>query len=505
MHTCEGRRSSWASTRIEVSGLGYAVGGVEILKCVDAGMPGGEITAVVGPSGAGKSTLLRAINRLIEPSSGEVYLDGVPTSGLDPLQVRRRVGMVFQIPVLFGGSVEEAVLYGARLSGKDADPGRLLEMVGLDVSLAGRDPQALSVGQQQRVTMARALALEPEALLLDEPTSALDQAARRRIEELVRDLNTRLGLTMVFVSHDLAQVERAADRVVAYWRRKGAWGRGIGTISSPVRESGRGDSSRGGSSMEGLQTVGSALLTLGLVTVAVALSFYERLGLEKDIGVAVVRSFVQLAAIGYVIDFIFGLDSLEVVVLLLAGMVLFAAWTSARRARDVPRAFLVAAVAVGVAAVATLGLLLTLRIVPATARYLIPLGGMVIGNSMNAASLTMTRIRDDVAEQRPKVEAALALGATSRQAVAPILRTALQSAPIPLIDATKTTGIIFLPGAMVGMIIAGADPLEAVRLQIIVLYMLLGSVSIAAILVGTLSYRSFFTPRNQLQTSPPEH
>jgi ABC-type sulfate/molybdate transport systems ATPase subunit len=119
------------------------------------------------------------------------------------------------------------VLYGARLCGKDADPGRLLEMVGLDASLAGRDPQALSVGQQQRVTMARALALEPEALLLDEPTSALDEAARRRIEELVRDLNTRLGLTMVFVSHDPAQVERAADRVVvlAEGRSVGAWDR----------------------------------------------------------------------------------------------------------------------------------------------------------------------------------------------------------------------------------------------------------------------------------------
>ncbi|MDQ4127197.1 MAG: iron export ABC transporter permease subunit FetB [Actinomycetota bacterium] len=251
--------------------------------------------------------------------------------------------------------------------------------------------------------------------------------------------------------------------------------------------------------MEGLQTVGSALLTLGLVAVAVALSLYERLGLERDIGVAVVRSFVQLAAIGYVIDFIFELENVGAVALLLAGMVLFAAWTSARRARDVPRAFPVAAVAIGVAAVGTLGLLLALGVVPATARYLIPLGGMVIGNSMNAASLTMTRIRDDVKEQRPKVEAALALGATSRQAVAPILRTALQRALIPLIDATKTTGIIFLPGAMVGMIIAGADPLEAVRLQIVVLYMLLGSVSIAAILVGTLSYRSLFTPRHQLR------
>ncbi len=251
--------------------------------------------------------------------------------------------------------------------------------------------------------------------------------------------------------------------------------------------------------MEGLQTVGSALLTLGLVAVAVALSLYERLDLEREIGIAVVRSFVQLAAIGYVIDFIFGLESIGAVALLLAGMVLFAAWTSARRARNVPRAFGLVALAVGVAAVATLGLLLALGVIPATARYLIPLGGMVIGNSMNAASLTLTRIRDDLTEQRPKVEAALALGATSRQAVAPILKTALQNALIPLIDATKTTGIIFLPGAMVGMIIAGADPLEAVRLQIVVLYMLLGSVSIAAILIGTLSYRSFFTHSHQIR------
>jgi putative ABC transport system permease protein len=251
--------------------------------------------------------------------------------------------------------------------------------------------------------------------------------------------------------------------------------------------------------------VGSALLTLALVAVAVGLSLYERLGLERDIGIAVVRSFVQLSAIGYVIDYVFGLESLGAVVLFLAGMVLFAGWTSARRARGVPRALPVAAVAVGVAAVATLGVLLILQIVPATARYLIPLGGMVIGNSMNAASLTLTRIRDDLSEQRLKVEAALALGATSRQAVSPILRTALQRALIPLIDSTKTTGIIFLPGAMVGMIIAGADPLEAVRLQIVVLYMLLGSVSIAAILVGLLSYRSFFTARHQLQTAPLEH
>lgn len=213
--------------KIEVRRLRYGVGGTEILAGVDALVPDGEVTAVVGPSGAGKSTLLRAINRLIEPSSGEVYLDGEPTGSLDPLELRRRVGIVFQIPALFGASVEEALLYGARLAGRSADPGRLLELVGLDPSVSGRVPETLSVGQQQRVSVARALALEPEALLLDEPTSALDEAARRKIEDLVRDLNARLGLTMVFVSHDLSQVGRVADRVVllAEGKSVGEWER----------------------------------------------------------------------------------------------------------------------------------------------------------------------------------------------------------------------------------------------------------------------------------------
>ena len=189
--------------------------------------------------------------------------------------------------------------------------------------------------------------------------------------------------------------------------------------------------------------------------------------------------------------------------LLLAVMVGFGGWTSSRRAFGVPRAFPLATAGIGSAAVCTLGLLLVLQIVPPTGRNLIPLGGMVVGNSMNTASLTLARIRDDLHAQRSNVEAALALGATSRQAVSPILRTSLRSAMIPLIDSTKTAGIVFLPGAMAGMIIGGADPLEAVRLQIVVLYMLLGSVSITAILVGLLSYRSFFTPRHQLRPAPP--
>jgi ABC-type methionine transport system ATPase subunit len=213
------------SLGIRISDIGYATGGAEILRGVNADIPGGNITAVVGPSGAGKSTLLRTINRLIEPTSGEVYLDSEPTSGMDPLELRRRVGMVFQLPALFGATVEEATLYGARLAGRSADTDQLLEIVGLVASFKDKAPQSLSVGEQQRVSIARALALEPEALLVDEPTSALDEAARRRIEDLIQELNASLGLTIVLVSHALDQVERVADRVVflAAGRSEGEW------------------------------------------------------------------------------------------------------------------------------------------------------------------------------------------------------------------------------------------------------------------------------------------
>jgi putative ABC transport system permease protein len=139
--------------------------------------------------------------------------------------------------------------------------------------------------------------------------------------------------------------------------------------------------------MEGLRAVETALLALGLVAVAVALSLYERLGLQGDIMIAVVRSFVQLTAIGFVIEFIFGLENVGYVALLLLVMVGFGGWTTSRRAEGVPRAFLLAAAAIGLAAVSTIGLLLLLQIVPPTAQYLISLGGMVIINSINTASL----------------------------------------------------------------------------------------------------------------------
>ena len=200
-------------------------GEAEILRGVSFAVRAGEVFSVVGPSGAGKSTLLRTLNRLVESTAGNIFLDGAPIEEIDPLQLRRRIGMVFQLPALFGDTVEDAVLYGVRLAGKRADVERLLGLAGLAPSLASRNPQSLSVGQQQRVSIARALALEPEVLLMDEPTSALDQVARQRIEDLIGQLNKELGLTIVVVSHALDQVERIADRVVLLieGRSEGEW------------------------------------------------------------------------------------------------------------------------------------------------------------------------------------------------------------------------------------------------------------------------------------------
>jgi len=146
---------------------------------------------------------------------------------------------------------------------------------------------------------------------------------------------------------------------------------------------------------------------------------------------------------------------------------------------------------------------IALGIFPATPRYLVPVGGMVIGNSMTSAAVALNRLGEDVHDQARKIEATLALGATSTQAITPLVRRSLRSGMITLVDSTKTTGLIFFPGTMVGMLLAGANPTDAVRLQLILLYVLLGAVSIAALMSITLARRNFFTPAHQLR-EPPE-
>jgi putative ABC transport system permease protein len=242
---------------------------------------------------------------------------------------------------------------------------------------------------------------------------------------------------------------------------------------------------------------------LVLVAIAIAASRWRRAGLEEDIAVAVARSFVQLMAIGYVIDLIFEEDSAALVIGLLAVMVVFGAFTARSRAKGVPGALIPLLIALAAAAVATLGLVLGLGIIESEPRYVVPVGGMVIGNAMTAAAVALNRLGEDVHDRAREIEATLALGATSTQAVNPLVQRSLRSGMITLVDSTKTTGLIFFPGTMVGMLLAGADPVDAVRLQLILLYALLGSVSIAALVATTMARRNFFTPDHQL-LDPPE-
>jgi putative ABC transport system permease protein len=249
-------------------------------------------------------------------------------------------------------------------------------------------------------------------------------------------------------------------------------------------------------------TLGEVAATLALVALAAAVSFWRRAELEGDLSVAVLRSFLQLTAVGYVINAIFDSDSLWLVALLLAAMVAFGSATASRRARNVPGALLPIALALSSAAITTLGLILLLGVFPASPRYLVPVGGMVIGNSMTSAAVALNRLADEVHSQAPLIEATLALGATARQAAAGLVTRSLRSGMIPLIDSTKTTGVVFFPGTMVGMLIAGADPVDAVRLQLILLWSLLGSVALAALIAVSLGYRGFFTQAQQLRELP---
>jgi putative ABC transport system ATP-binding protein len=179
------------------------------LREVSASLPPGA-SCVRGPSGAGKSTLLRLLNRLTDPESGRVLFEGQDVRTLDPLELRRRAVLVQQLPAPIPGTVADNVEYGARLLHRRTDVDRMLEHAGLPRAYRGRDARQLSVGEQQRLMLARALALEPEALLLDEPTSALDDLAREQVERTLEHLRDDLGVSLVVVTHDSEQAARLA-------------------------------------------------------------------------------------------------------------------------------------------------------------------------------------------------------------------------------------------------------------------------------------------------------
>jgi putative ABC transport system ATP-binding protein len=197
----------------ELSEVSLTRGDRRVLDSVSAPIPAG-VTAIVGPSGAGKSTLLRLLNRLVDPDAGAISSRGKPLGEYEPLALRREVSLVPQLPALLEGTVESNLAYAASLASRELDAKRCLQLAGLDSDFAGRDVAKLSVGEQQRTMLARALAQEPAVLLLDEPTSALDQVARDAIEATLAELRRELDISIVLVSHDPEQARRLGDWVV---------------------------------------------------------------------------------------------------------------------------------------------------------------------------------------------------------------------------------------------------------------------------------------------------
>ncbi len=208
--------SSNSGVVLRAERLGRTVADKILIQDANFELQKGEVLAIIGPSGSGKTSLLRLLNRLDEPTSGTVYVEGADYRRIEPRELRRKLGMVTQRPYLFPGTVADNLGFGPAQRGETLPPSAIAELlaqVGLE-GFAGRDVAQLSGGEAQRVSVARTLANAPLALLLDEPTSALDEAAKREVESSIQRVVRDQGLTCVIVTHEVAQAVRLASRAL---------------------------------------------------------------------------------------------------------------------------------------------------------------------------------------------------------------------------------------------------------------------------------------------------
>lgn len=238
--------------------------------------------------------------------------------------------------------------------------------------------------------------------------------------------------------------------------------------------------------------------TLGFVGVALLLSVWLKLGLERDLVVATIRSAIQLIAIGYILKFVFKLNNPLFIVLMITVMIGVATQNAARRGQGLTGVWWKILLAIGITECGTQGLLLGFHITPSAPKFVIPISGMIIGNAMIASGLLLNRLKSETHSHRREIEAILALGGTPKQAILPFLKQAIRASMIPTIDSAKTTGLVQLPGMMTGQIIAGADPIQAVRYQLLILFSFMASAAITTIVLGFVTYSSLFSSYQQL-------
>ncbi len=239
-------------------------------------------------------------------------------------------------------------------------------------------------------------------------------------------------------------------------------------------------------------------MTFILVLIAMAISYKEQLGLEKDLILGSIRAVIQLFLIGAVLKFVFQVDNLWFTSLILVSMVLNAAWVAAKRGAGIPNALSIAFVSIASGLAITLTCLLSVGALHYQPSEVIPVSGMVVGNSMVATGLLFKTLLQSFAAQRGEIEAKLCLGAGAREASRAIVRSSIRTALVPTVDGMKTLGLVQLPGMMTGLILAGADPQLAIRYQIMVAFMLAGAVSLSSFIASYWACRGFFNRYMQL-------
>lgn len=242
----------------------------------------------------------------------------------------------------------------------------------------------------------------------------------------------------------------------------------------------------------------SLVLSSFLVLIALFFSYWQHLKLEKDIFISVLRAIIQLVVVGYVLQYVFGFNLPLFTTILLLFMIFNASYNAAKRGKAIQHGFVISFLSITFGAGTTLFVLVlsgTLEYVP---QQIIPVSGMIVGNAMVAIGLCYKQLLSNFKNRREEVETKLSLGADLRPSSIDIIRDSIKTGMMPTIDSAKTLGIVSLPGMMTGLILAGASPLEAIKYQIMVTFMLLSTTSIASFLACYLSYKTFFNDRKQL-------
>ena len=243
----------------------------------------------------------------------------------------------------------------------------------------------------------------------------------------------------------------------------------------------------------------SLLMASLLVFISLLFSYFQKLKLEKEIVISVIRAIVQLIAVGYVLQYIFGLESPLFTTFFVLLMTFNAAYNAAKRGNGIKNGMLISFISIVVGAGVTLAVLVLSGAIHYVPNQIIPVGGMIISNAMVALGLCYRQLIADFKSRRNEIETKLSLGADILPSSIEIIRDSIRTGMMPTIDSAKTLGIVALPGMMTGLILAGTSPVQAVRYQIMVTFMLLSTTAISSFLACYLSYRNFFNERKQLR------